>query len=334
MPYSFSSIATVTEAIARTLESYQIDTQALFTSLDLGPEPFRDPDARVSKAKMEQIWTQAEARTGNPCIGFEIGQALTATNLHAVGYAWLASATLREGLQRIVRYQRLIATHADMGLSQQGDVVEMQIDREPGEDLGDDAAFAGLVRLCRDVSYPEFSPQSVHMMRIEPICAPKLAEYFACPIEYEASIDKICFTAESVDADLRRNNPSLAQASEAVARDYLANLDKKDVVARARSIIVARLPDGEPNRGAVASRLAMSERTLARRLSARNYTFTSLVDEVREKLGKEYLRQSRFSVTDIAFLLGFTDQSNFARAFKRWSGDSPSEFRSRLRRSS
>ena len=329
MPYSFSSISTVTEAIARTLESYQIDTRALFISLGLDPEPFRNPDARVSKDKMEAIWVQAEVLTGNPCIGFEIGQALTATNLHAVGYAWLASSSLREGLQRIVRYQRLISTHADMDLTQKDDVVEMQIDREPGEDFGDDVAFAGIIKLCRDISFPDYSPQSVHMMRIEPPCAPKLAEYFACPIEYEASIDKICFSAESIDEELKRNNPSLAQASEAVARDYLANMDKKDVVARARSAIAARLPDGEPNRGSVAKKLAMSERTLARRLADRNYTFTSLVDEVRDQLAKEYLRQSRFSVTDVAFLLGFSDQSNFARAFKRWSGDSPSEFRAR-----
>lgn len=329
MPYSFSSISTVSEAIARTLESYQIDSRDLFLSMGLAAEPYRDPDARIDKNKMEAIWDRVEALTGNPCLGFEIGQGLKATNLHAVGYAWLASATLREGLERIVRYQRLIATHADMGLSQHGQIVEMQIDRKPGEHLGDDLAFAGIIRLCRDISHEEFAPLSVHMMRIEPPCAEKLSEYFACPIEYEASIDKICFSAESVDTPLQRQNPSVAQANEALARDYLANLDRKDIVARARSAIATRLPDGEPSRKAVASKLAMSERTLARRLAERDLTFTRLVDEVRGQLAKEYLRQTRFSVTDVAFLLGFSDQSNFARAFKRWSGDSPSEFRAR-----
>jgi len=106
-------------------------------------------------------------------------------------------------------------------------------------------------------------------------------------------------------------------------------MDKRDVVARARVTIIDQLPDGEPSRREVASELAMSERTLARRLSDRDYTFSSLVDEVRGQLAKEYLRQSRFSVTDVAFLLGFSDQSNFARAFKRWTDQSPSEFRSR-----
>ena len=96
-----------------------------------------------------------------------------------------------------------------------------------------------------------------------------------------------------------------------------------------RVAIIDHLPDGEPSRREVASELAMSERTLARRLSDREYTFSGLVDEVRGQLAKEYLRQSRFSVTDVAFLLGFSDQSNFARAFKRWTDESPTEFRSR-----
>jgi AraC-like DNA-binding protein len=106
-------------------------------------------------------------------------------------------------------------------------------------------------------------------------------------------------------------------------------MDKKDVVARARVTIIDHLPDGEPSRRDVAAELAMSERTLARRLSDRDYTFSALVDEVRGQLAKEYLRQSRFSVTDVAFLLGFSDQSNFARAFKRWTDESPTEFRAR-----
>ena len=128
---------------------------------------------------------------------------------------------------------------------------------------------------------------------------------------------------------LPRHNPALAQASEEVAREYLANMDKKDVVAQARVAIVEQLPDGEPNRKEISSGLAMSERTLARRLSDRDYTFSTLVDEVRDQLAREYLRQPRFSVTDVAFLLGFSDQSNFARAFKRWTDESPTEFRSR-----
>ena len=327
MSRSFTSIATLTEVVARTLEAYQIDSKAVFESLGLPPEPFRNPDARISKEKMDEFWIEAERLTRNPCIGFEAGRNFHATNMHAVGYAWLASSTLREAFERLVRYQHLISTAAEMDLMEDSDGVHLQIDPAPGIDLGDDLAFTAIIRMVRDLTYPDFKPVSVHMMRPEPPCAKELSNYFLCPVEYNANLDKITFTAESVDEQLSRHNPALAQASEEVAREYLANMDKKDVVARARVAVIDHLPDGEPSRRQVASELAMSERTLARRLAERDYTFSSLVDEVRAQLAKEYLRQSRFSVTDVAFLLGFSDQSNFARAFKRWTGESPTEFR-------
>lgn len=329
MSRSFTSIATLTEVTARTLESYQIDSKEVFESIGLPPEPFKDPDARISRDAMEEVWVEAERLTRNPCIGFEAGLNFHATNIHAVGYAWLASSTLREALERLVRYQRLISTAAEMDVIEDSDGFHLQIDPSPGIDFGDDAAFTAVITMCRDLTHMDFKPVSVHMMRPEPPCAAKLADFFQCPVEYLANLDKITFTAESVDEQLTRPNPALAQASEEVAREYLANMDKKDVVARARVAIIDHLPDGEPSRREVASELAMSERTLARRLSDREYTFSSLVDEVRGQLAKEYLRQSRFSVTDVAFLLGFSDQSNFARAFKRWTEESPSEFRTR-----
>ncbi len=329
MARSFTSIATLTEVAARTMESYQIDSKKMFESMGLPPEPFKNPDARVSKDLMEELWEELERLTNNPCIGFEAGLNFHATNIHAVGYAWLASSTIREALERLVRYQRLITTAAEMDLMEDADGVHLQIDPSPGIDLGDDASFTAVITMCRDLTHPEFNAKSVHMMRPEPPCARKLADFFRCPVEYKASLDKITFHMESVDEQLTRHNPALAQASEEVAREYLANMDKKDVVARARVAIIDHLPDGEPSRREVASELAMSERTLARRLSDREYTFSALVDEVRGQLAKEYLRQSRFSVTDVAFLLGFSDQSNFARAFKRWTEESPTDFRAR-----
>jgi len=330
MSRSFTSIATITEVIARTLEAYQIDSKALFESLGLPAEPFRNPDARVPKDTMEKVWEEAQRLTQNPCIGFEVGRNMHATNLHAVGYAMLASATLREALERLVRYQRLISTAAEMDLIEEDSVVHLQIDPAPGIDLGDDASFTAMIQFSRDLKDPEFNVRSVHMMRPVPPCVRELEDFFRCPITFNADLDKVTFSVESIDEPLNRNNPALAQASEDVAREYLANMDKKDAVARARVAITSQLPDGEPSRREVAGQLHMSERTLARRLSDRDYTFSSLVDEVRSQLAKEYLRQARFSVTDVAFLLGFSDQSNFARAFKRWTNESPTDFRARI----
>jgi AraC-like DNA-binding protein len=327
MPHSFTSIASVTEAIARTLEKYQVDSGDLFERLELPREPYRDPDSRVPQPIMKKLWSEAERLTGNPCISFEIGMSLRATNYHAVGYACLSSASLREALERFVRYQRLLSTAAEMELKNDGAVTCLLLH---GHDLpvqAIEAVCCSIVQICRDVSHPDFAPLKVEMRRPEPSCAEDLAAFMGCTIDYETADDVVCFTSVLLDEPLPRNNPALAHASEEVAQQYIARMDKNDVVSRVRATLISHLPDGEPSRKRLAEALNMSERTLARRLAEQKYTFTALVEEMRGHLAKDYLRQAHFSVTDVAFLLGFSDQSNFARAFKRWTGHSPTEFR-------
>lgn len=327
MTHAFTSIATFSEAIARTIEKYQIDSGDLFSSVGMDREPYRDPDARIPIANMAQVWDEAERLSGNPCFGFEVGMGLHPTNFHAVGYAWLASASIREALERLVRYQRLLSTGAEMSFEDHGNFAEYRIHPKELVQMAVDAALCAVVQICRGVAHEEFKPTEVKMTRPAPPCVREVADFFACEVQYEAESNVLRFSAESLDEQLRRNNPAMVQASEEMAQQYIARMDKNDIVTRARVLLIGQLPDGEPSRKALAEGLHLSERTLARRLSDGGYTFTSLVDEIRNHLAKDYLRQSRFSVTDVAFLLGFSDQSNFARAFKRWTDLSPTEFR-------
>ena len=327
MPHrTFTSIATLTEALARTLETYQIDPRELFARHGLTPEPFRDPDARIRVTTMDRIWLEAAKLTKDPLFGFEVGKSFHATNLHAIGYAWLASATLREGFHRLIRYRRLIATNSKLNLVETGDELVVHLNEE---DVDNDFAFAAIVEMCRDVTHPDFAPLGIRMVRPPPPGREKVEEFFRCAIEFRAADDVLKFTAASVDEPLRRHNPALARAADTIAEEHLATLEKGDVVDRVRMAITASLLDGEPSRKAVADELAMSERTLARRLAKHDLSFTGMVEAIRLQLAKDYLRESRFSVTDVAFLLGFSDQSNFARAFKRWTSESPTEFRAR-----
>jgi AraC-like DNA-binding protein len=327
MPNAFTSIATFSEAIARTVEKYQVDSGDMFASIGMPREPYRDPDSRIPIVQMSQIWAEAERLTGNPCLGFEVGMGLQPTNFHAVGYAWLGSASIREALERLVRYQRLLSTAADMTFENKDTSAEFHFHSKQLDQFGVDAALCAVVQVCRGISHEEFSPLSVSMTRPAPVCEREVAQFLNCTVEYQAHGNVLTFSSESIDAPLPRNNPAMVQASEELAQQYIARMDKNDIVTRARVLLIGQLPNGEPSRKLLAERLHMSERTLARRLSENDYTFTSLVDEIRQHLARDYLRQSRFSVTDVAFLLGFSDQSNFARAFKRWTDLSPTEFR-------
>jgi AraC-like DNA-binding protein len=119
----------------------------------------------------------------------------------------------------------------------------------------------------------------------------------------------------------------LAQLNDNVANQYLARLDKTDVVTGVTLKIIELLPSGDCSREKVAEALCMSPATLQVRLAKRGTNFLQLMDDTRRELACNYMQQRTRSVTEITFVLGFTSTSNFARAFKRWTGLSPTQFR-------
>jgi AraC-like DNA-binding protein len=322
------------EATARVLAKYQVDPAEAFRAAGLDPEPYRDPDSRLRLPAVRKLWAQCERLTKNPCFAFEVGMAAHPANFHAVGYAWLASRNLREALTRLVRYHRVISTAIDPSIEETESELILTIKTPPAwPQQGLDTATTSIVALCREITYEEFKPLRVEMTRAAPPCAKQLARYFLCPVIYGAERTCIVFRREQTEKFLPRQNPALARVNDEVALKYIAQMDRHDVLSRAKLSLIDMLSNGEPNRNALAHRLHMSERTLGRRLSEKGVSFRVLLDGVRKELGLGYMDEFRHAVTDVAYLLGFSDQSNFARSFRRWTGLTPSQYRASKKKS-
>jgi AraC-like DNA-binding protein len=332
MPIDLSSIATLTDAIERTLGDYQVDAAAVLERA--GIRRTDDPDARISGRKLRAFWREAVAATSDPCIGFAVGRSILPANLHALGYAVLASRTLKDGLQRLCRYDRMLTTGWHIDLQEQNGIAGIVIrEVRPGTmpQEGRDMVFCSIVTLCRAVTSSDFHPERVEMTRSRPACAVKLGAFFGCDVHYDDERDVVWLQAEALEEVLPRQNPSVARANEAVVERYLAQFDRDDVVRQTCTALADILPRGAPSRADVAQRMKISERTLHRRLASSGRTFRELLDETRHKLAIEYLADRKQSLLDIAFLLGFTDPSNFARAFRRWTGIGPRAYRAQRR---
>lgn len=327
---NLSNLASIMEAAERALVEYQVDPQAVFARA--GIERSMDPDARLSVARTRAFWREAQKATNDPCFGFKLGQAVLPANLHAVGYAVLASRTLRDGLDRLDRYDRMVSTGWDLRVDEVGDQLEVSFHEVRPNTMpqeGFDASFCAIINLCRAVADSDFKPLAVMMKRAEPPCAAWLAQFFGCPVTYGADINAIRLSLIAVNRVLPRHNPAVARANDDVVRQYLASFDRDDIVLRARIELIDLLPRGTPGRAEVAQALAVSERTLQRRLAAEGFTFRDLLAQTRHELALSYIAQRRHSILEIGFLLGFTDPSNFARAFRVWTGVSPNDYRSR-----
>jgi AraC-like DNA-binding protein len=134
---------------------------------------------------------------------------------------------------------------------------------------------------------------------------------------------------EQVVKPLATANPELVRINDQVVVDYLADLDRNDVVSRVRSKIAEHLPTGRIDEAEIAAAINLSQRSLQRRLSEQQMPFTRVLEDTRRELSREYVRDPQRSINEIAYLLGFAEPGNFSRAFKRWYGKTPSQYRDR-----
>ncbi len=125
-------------------------------------------------------------------------------------------------------------------------------------------------------------------------------------------------------------NREIAHQNDRIIEEYLAAMDKADIIARVKQIIIQTLSSGNCNKQRVASEMAMSPSALQQKLAQRNSSFQDLLNQVRQSLALAYMEQARVSITEMSFMLGFSDTSSFTRAFRRWTGKSPRDYRQTL----
>jgi AraC-like DNA-binding protein len=319
-------------AVAQALESRGFDSKAIFDQAGLDLVAARKPTNRFASSRMSRVYDLAEEATGDPSFGLSIAQYIHPTSLHALGFSLLASSTLESFCRRIVRYFRLVTTNAESQLERTASEYRlvMMPTIDPQEYYPQDAWLSMIVRFCREIYRPDFAPVRVCLRRPRPKQNfRRFTDFFAAPVEFGCEANVLVFAPEDIQAELPAANAELARQNDEVVMGLLARMDKEDVIARVRALFVELLPSGDCNKENVASRMHMSERSLQSKLAARNTSYRQMLNETRRELAEQYIRQGLHSVSEVTYLLGFADVSSFSRAFRSWTGASPSEFRDR-----
>ncbi|MBK3881070.1 helix-turn-helix domain-containing protein [Pseudomonas stutzeri] len=317
--------------IVQALESAGIDCRQLFTELHLDYAALDDPDARFAQDDMTRLWQRAVAVSGDPAIGLNMARQARPAALNVVGYALMSSHNLKEGFARLVRYQRIIAEGADLDFQPcaQGYRLSLTIlgDRLPPARQSAEGSLAGCLTFCRWLTGAPLQPLEVSFQGLPPEDLEPYRQLFQAPLRFDAPRYALLFRDEDVEMPLPTANEALAQLHDRFAGEYLSRFSDSKVLHRARQILCRLLPQGEPRREVVAQALCLSERTLQRRLQEEGSSFQQLLDDTRRDLAVQHLAQPDLAPLEIAYLLGFADPSNFYRAFKRWFGVTPGEYR-------
>jgi AraC-like DNA-binding protein len=328
MPYSH--LATTTNILWKILAGYGHDPDPLFREVGIDPAALKKPGVRIRYALVEQLWRKAVALIDDPCFGLQAPRYWHPSYLHALGYAWLASHSLREALGRFIRYLRIISEAGSVLLDERPGRLRLTIDN-PSSGMRVsaqvDTFMAYIVHMCRLNFGEELAPLRVAFMHPEPPCVEKHHAHFRSPVVFSAAADSIDFAAADIDRYLTGSNPEIARLNDQVLTTYLAKLEKTDIIPRVKAGIIDQLQSGDVTDEKVAKAIGMSARSLQRQLNRSNTTFRTLLDEIRKDLALNYLRDPSIELSEIAFLLGFSEQSAFSRSFKRLTGRSPTDVR-------
>lgn len=326
-----STIGSVVSLIAQSLLSYGCDPAPVLEEVGIDTGTLSDSNGRYPVAQLQQLWKRAVEVSGDPCFGLTTAELFQPAAISGLGFAWLASDTLRDAFGRLVRYSRFLNTAVTVWLEETDGRVDLVLTGpEKWPDLAPaaiDMGMATFLRMCKMTAGENITPLQIHLQRPRPSNTERFERFFGAPIEYGAATNRLCFEQALVDAPLATPNPELARINDQTVIDYLARFDRASIAMQVRAQIIERLPAGAPHQETIAESLHVSLRSLQRRLKDEETSFKELLEETRRELALHYIRESHRPIGEITYLLGFSEHSNFTRAFKRWTGRSPAKFR-------
>ncbi len=323
-----SILGSCVKAIGRALDAAGCDGAALLAAAGFDLKELDGPDARCPLTKTAHLWRLALAATGDPAFGLKLTKQYKHTMFHALGYGLSASSTLKEAFERVQRFSHVVSDAVEYQFSRRGPEYHFVLEpvtEVPVESI--DALVGMYLQLCRSLIGRKFSPLSVELRRPRPEVVDEFERLWRAPLHFGAEQNRLIFDRESIERKLETGNPELARLSDAISTEYLARIERHNIEARVREFLTQQLPGGEPTQEDVAEILNMSSRTLQRKLGDSGTTFKKIVDETRHARALAHFSKAQISVNEVTHLLGFSCSSSFTRAFRRWTGLSPSEWR-------
>jgi AraC-like DNA-binding protein len=331
-----TKLASVQLVLWKMLEKFNEDPVNVFKKVKLDPVLMQQPGARYPLEKIVELWEEMSRRIKDPCFGLSAATCWHPSHFGILGHALLMSQSLRVTLECLIRYHQVISD-ANYGRLHEDkkretlDFIIMYTDEDPYPRAREDAALAWIMSVLRMNFQQDLSPVSVSFTHSRPDCAGKYYEFFHAPVTFGAPVASISLPLDVVDSILPAKNDELSELSDHLMVKYIASLNNIDLITRVKKIIAENLPFGNFSLDNVASVLCVGTRKLQRMLQQEATSFIALLNETRMELAKKYVLDKSMDMTEIAFLLGFAEQSTFSRSFKRWTGQSPSQYRKAVR---
>jgi len=329
IPSSSGGIARLVCARAR---DAKVDLEALISEAGLTIDLNADRKRRVAARAQVKILDLAAKELRDDCFGFHLAQSFELGEIGLLYYVMASSERLSDALQNGERYCAInnegvrLRTSFERGLSIELEYVNIdrQSDRHHMEFW-----LVTLVRICRALTDSRLAPKQIKVRHFRAETPTAMRSQLGCEVRFSADRDEVVFPSRIgalpiVGADPHLNNILLQYANEALS-DRTSR--RTSMRSRVEDEIVQLLPHGKASAAEVARRLGMSRRTLARALSSEGVGFLNVLETLRSALARRYLKEDEMPISEVAWLLGYSEVSSFTHAFIRWTGLTPKAYR-------
>ncbi|MDF0595962.1 AraC family transcriptional regulator [Psychromarinibacter halotolerans] len=309
-----------------------IDAAAILADVGIDPDGAWDAKQMIPAERyydmLERIADQIDATD----LPVRTGASMRLDEYGALGLAFKAATTLGASFARVERYARLWTSVVEYELRPDSAgtlfILHRTGDRRLGMRLSNEATLASAVSLARQVCPEPLSPLEVRVRHPAPRTVAAHEDWFGCPVRFGADLDAILFADETLARPNILGDEGISQYLAAHLDAELSEITRAPaLVTQAKAAIAQALSEGAPKMAEIARGLGLSARSFHRRLSEHGLTFQGLTEDTRRDLAEGLLRDETHSLAEIAFLTGFSEQSAFTRAFKRWVGTTPASYR-------
>lgn len=313
---------------------YGLDADTLLKSIGLSKSQISSIESRIPSYYLFNLFRMIAKTTQDPSIGLALGQYLELKSFSILGYLLMNSVDVGEGIKQLLRYEKLANELSFTTYEETDDecILKWHCPVQGAEAQSfQEIIITGIVCISRSVSEEYIPFTSVSFEHPEPPNADQYESILKCDVKFGQEHCGIRFPKSVLRTKLKNADPLLSNIVMKSADSMLSDFDNSfSFVSNVKKAIFKLLPSGELSMENVASSLSISNRVIHNRLKKHSLTFNDLVDEVRRILALHYIADESVSLVDIGLLLGFADQSSFTRAFKRWQGETPGDYRKSL----
>ncbi|SNT29933.1 AraC family transcriptional regulator [Antarctobacter heliothermus] len=309
-----------------------INAAAMLASVGIAPDDPWDSGQMVPAERYYDMLERIADQVDVTDLPVRAGASMRLDEYGALGLAFKAATTLGASYARVERYARLWTSVVEYELQPAAEgtlfILHRAGERRLGMRLSNEATLASAVSIARQVCPVPLAPVEVLVRHPAPRTIAAHEEWFGCPVRFGADRDAILYADETLARPNILGDEGISQYLTAHLDAELSDITREPaLVTQAQAAIAQTLSEGTPKMAEIARSLGLSTRSFHRRLSEHGMNFQSLTEDTRRDLAEGLLRDESHSLAEIAFLTGFSEQSAFTRAFKRWVGTTPATYR-------